>query len=155
MRERPNRHDWKSCVLQGTVGSNPTSSAIFYFPNDADANPRPLPDLYQAPIPPRQRNSSKPDGCGALCAHKRVADGSRTSPNSAGVVGRDAEHKQNARTKAFLLRNQTDADKPEPYWIEAQKKSIFPRHGWEPGLPQNCMPADTRGLTDSDRDRDR
>ena len=27
VRERPNRHDWKSCVLQGTVGSNPTSSA--------------------------------------------------------------------------------------------------------------------------------
>jgi hypothetical protein len=27
VRERPNRHDWKSCVLHGTVGSNPTSSA--------------------------------------------------------------------------------------------------------------------------------
>ena len=27
MRERPNRHDWKSCDLQGSVGSNPTSSA--------------------------------------------------------------------------------------------------------------------------------
>ncbi len=28
MRERPNRHDWKSCVLHGTVGSNPTLSAV-------------------------------------------------------------------------------------------------------------------------------
>ena len=27
VRERPNRHDWKSCDLQGSVGSNPTSSA--------------------------------------------------------------------------------------------------------------------------------
>ena len=27
VRERPNRHDWKSCVGQPTVGSNPTSSA--------------------------------------------------------------------------------------------------------------------------------
>jgi hypothetical protein len=27
VRERPNRHDWKSCVGQPTVGSNPTLSA--------------------------------------------------------------------------------------------------------------------------------
>ena len=27
VRERPNRHDWKSCVGKLTVGSNPTSSA--------------------------------------------------------------------------------------------------------------------------------
>jgi hypothetical protein len=27
VRERPNRHDWKSCVLHRTVGSNPTLSA--------------------------------------------------------------------------------------------------------------------------------
>jgi hypothetical protein len=27
VRERPNRHDWKSCVAQVTVGSNPTLSA--------------------------------------------------------------------------------------------------------------------------------
>ena len=28
MRERPNRHAWKACVGQPTVGSNPTSSAM-------------------------------------------------------------------------------------------------------------------------------
>ena len=28
VRERPNRHDWKSCVGKLTVGSNPTSSAV-------------------------------------------------------------------------------------------------------------------------------
>jgi hypothetical protein len=28
VRERPNRHDWKSCVQQCTVGSNPTLSAV-------------------------------------------------------------------------------------------------------------------------------
>jgi hypothetical protein len=27
VRERPNRHDWKSCVGKLTVGSNPTASA--------------------------------------------------------------------------------------------------------------------------------
>ena len=27
MRERPNRHAWKACVGQPTVGSNPTPSA--------------------------------------------------------------------------------------------------------------------------------
>ena len=27
MRERPNRHDWKSCEGKPSVGSNPTSSA--------------------------------------------------------------------------------------------------------------------------------
>jgi tRNA(adenine34) deaminase len=27
VRERPNRHDWKSCDLQGSMGSNPISSA--------------------------------------------------------------------------------------------------------------------------------
>ena len=32
VRERPNRHDWKSCVLQGTVGSNPTASARWVSP---------------------------------------------------------------------------------------------------------------------------
>jgi enamine deaminase RidA (YjgF/YER057c/UK114 family) len=29
VRERPNRHDWKSCDLQGSMGSNPISSAEF------------------------------------------------------------------------------------------------------------------------------
>ena len=28
VRERPNRHDWKSCVGKLTVGSNPTASAM-------------------------------------------------------------------------------------------------------------------------------
>src|SRR5436190_6580717 len=28
MRERPNRHAWKACVGQPTVGSNPTPSAL-------------------------------------------------------------------------------------------------------------------------------
>lgn len=28
MRERPNRHAWKACVAQVTVGSNPTPSAM-------------------------------------------------------------------------------------------------------------------------------
>src|SRR5262245_5897886 len=28
MRERPNRHAWKACVGQPTVGSNPTPSAM-------------------------------------------------------------------------------------------------------------------------------
>ena len=27
--ERPKVHDWKSCVSQGTAGSNPAFSAIF------------------------------------------------------------------------------------------------------------------------------
>jgi hypothetical protein len=27
VRERPNRHDWKSCEGKPSVGSNPTSSA--------------------------------------------------------------------------------------------------------------------------------
>ena len=32
MTERPKVHDWKSCVPpKGTVGSNPTLSAIFYL----------------------------------------------------------------------------------------------------------------------------
>lgn len=30
MRERPNRHAWKACVAQVTVGSNPTLSAMSY-----------------------------------------------------------------------------------------------------------------------------
>ena len=30
--ERTNRHDWKSCVLHGTMGSNPILSATFFFP---------------------------------------------------------------------------------------------------------------------------
>src|SRR5436189_3723225 len=29
MRERPNRHAWRACVGQPTVGSNPTPSAHF------------------------------------------------------------------------------------------------------------------------------
>jgi hypothetical protein len=29
VRERPNRHDWKSCVGKLTVGSNPTASATW------------------------------------------------------------------------------------------------------------------------------
>ena len=28
MTERPKVHDWKSCVVKATVGSNPTLSAI-------------------------------------------------------------------------------------------------------------------------------
>src|SRR5947209_15228463 len=28
MRERPNRHAWRACVAQATVGSNPTPSAL-------------------------------------------------------------------------------------------------------------------------------
>ena len=33
--ERTNRHDWKSCVLHGTMGSNPILSATFLFPSRA------------------------------------------------------------------------------------------------------------------------
>ncbi len=29
VRERSNRHDWKSCVASATVGSNPTLSAFY------------------------------------------------------------------------------------------------------------------------------
>ncbi len=36
VRERPNRHDWKSCVGQPTVGSNPTSSALGTASDGAD-----------------------------------------------------------------------------------------------------------------------
>ncbi len=28
LRERSNRHDWKSCVPRGTLGSNPRLSAL-------------------------------------------------------------------------------------------------------------------------------
>src|SRR4030095_15562904 len=46
MTERPKVHDWKSCVLKGTEGSNPSPSAarrcrlacvILMVPGDADA----------------------------------------------------------------------------------------------------------------------
>ena len=36
VRERPNRHDWKSCVGKLTVGSNPTASATWARPHAVD-----------------------------------------------------------------------------------------------------------------------
>ena len=46
VRERPNRHDWKSCVGQPTVGSNPTLSAYIALRltahRGADGDPNPI-----------------------------------------------------------------------------------------------------------------
>jgi hypothetical protein len=39
VRERPNRHDWKSCDLHGSVGSNPTLSARKSPAGGSDRNP--------------------------------------------------------------------------------------------------------------------
>ena len=52
MRERPNRHDWKSCVGQPTVGSNPTLSAS--QPTNQPANqPAGRPDKCRSEVVPR------------------------------------------------------------------------------------------------------
>jgi hypothetical protein len=46
MRERPNRHAWKACVGQPTVGSNPTPSALGVCTvPDGSARPGRWPDL--------------------------------------------------------------------------------------------------------------
>jgi hypothetical protein len=40
VRERPNRHDWKSCVGKLTVGSNPTASATWALTRNISDRPR-------------------------------------------------------------------------------------------------------------------
>ncbi len=52
MRERPNRTVSKTVVLQGTVGSNPTSSAL--GPGPAFAGPGP------SPVSTINENAAKP-----------------------------------------------------------------------------------------------
>ena len=44
MRERPNRHAWKACEVQASVGSNPTPSAM----NDVEAMSQALDEARRA-----------------------------------------------------------------------------------------------------------
>ena len=58
VRERPNRHDWKSCVGQPTVGSNPTSSAPCHGSSARDPEPASRAGLRSArrPLGPRDHD---------------------------------------------------------------------------------------------------
>ena len=49
VRERPNRHDWKSCVGRPTVGSNPTASATWTRIRHPPGMTRPLSEPGDGP----------------------------------------------------------------------------------------------------------
>ena len=86
VRERPNRHDWKSCVGQPTVGSNPTSSAM-----SLDTRPRARRLLRARRCAGRWTRRARPPGT-ATCRSGAVAlvggAGHRRPPQRARAAGR-------------------------------------------------------------------
>ena len=61
--ERPKVHDWKSCVLKGTEGSNPSLSANSCFGESINDISTKVPgglEAERAPISPAQPNHYRP-----------------------------------------------------------------------------------------------
>src|SRR5947209_13025721 len=83
MRERPNRHAWRACVPSGTVGSNPTPSAVLrpwrgHIHRCLDPRVSLRGQWVQIPLPPplapeTDANWPGPTAAPASCAFPQVA----------------------------------------------------------------------------------